>query len=149
MSDDFDRHVAKALQSVKGGQHLRFTNSHFLTSQVCLAAVKYESTHNTMMPSDIHAVPAGNIEFVISEMRKILNKNDMEPLEKALQDRLELAKKPDYFGDFYGSYTSLEMMLDHWGVTSYDDFLRKRFNRLQSDAKKSKEEVMATKHAVK
>jgi len=127
----YDEHVAEALRDVKGGQHLRFINQLYKTKEVCLAAVKYESSHNPH-PYDFDSVPMGNLDYVMEHMREILQHDSfcMRYLEKRYLERTEEEKEPDYYGDF----NSYQDLLNHFGATSYDDMSRKRFAKAFGDS---------------
>ena len=125
----YEEHVQEAMQEVTTGQHLRFIGYMYKTKEVCLAAVKYESTHACQFDSihDFNVVPMGNLDYVVEHMREI-KKDDLkylEGMEKAYLRRKEEEKKPGYYGKEYETYQN---MLDHYGAKDYDDMLRKRFS---------------------
>jgi hypothetical protein len=117
----YDEHVSEALSDVKSGQHLRFINQIYKTKEVCLAAVKYESRHTSML-NDFYSVPMGNLDYVTQNMREIKKNNVyyLEQLEKAFIERKKTEQEPGYYGDF----KTYQDMLDHYGVTTYDDMQR-------------------------
>ncbi|QKF94873.1 hypothetical protein QKU48_gp1415 [Fadolivirus algeromassiliense] len=121
----YDDHVKQAMSEVKRGQHLRFINQLYKTKEVCLAAVRYESSHTTML-HDFYVVPMGNLDYVVEQMRE-LKKNDqyyIDGMERAYLERKEAESKEGYYGDF----KCYQDMLDHYGVAAYDDMSRKRFD---------------------
>lgn len=68
MNLSYDEHIKDALDEINNGQHLRFITDFFRTKEVCLAAVKYESSH-TLALTDFGSVPMGNLDYVMEHMR--------------------------------------------------------------------------------
>lgn len=125
----YDEHVEEALDDVEHAQHLRFINQIYKTKEVCLAAVKFESTH-TLWLNDFYSVPMGNLDYVMEHMREI-KKDDsyyLESLEKAYIERKKVEQEPGYYGDF----KTYQDMLDHYGAVDYDDMSRKRFDNIMN-----------------
>jgi hypothetical protein len=127
MEQSYDDHVAEALDDVEHKLHLRFINQIYKTKEVCLAAVKFQSTHTNEL-GDFYSVPMGNLDYVISHMQEIQKDNPtyLANLAKAYSKRKEDEQKPGY----YGRFENYQEMLNHYGASDYDDMSRKRFNLL-------------------
>jgi hypothetical protein len=123
----YDDHVKEALDDVKGGQHLRFINDFFRTKEVCLKAVRFESTH-TLALTDFYSVPMGNLDYVTNHMREIMKDNTeyLRRLDKAYLEKKELEKQNGYYGDF----KTHQEKLNHYEADNHDDMLRKMYNIL-------------------
>lgn len=124
----YDDHVKEALDEVNSKQHLRFISQMYRTKEVCLVAVRFESTHTHAL-TDFYSVPMGNITYVMEHMREI-KKDDpyyLEKLEEAYIERKIDEQKPGYYGDF----KTYQDMLDHFGAVDYDDMSRKKFDRMK------------------
>lgn len=115
--------VQDALESVQGGQHLRFINSYFLTKEVCLAALRHESSHNDR-PYDIGAVPAAHLDYVVEKIKEEYPTRTPlhEFLERRMRERKERASELGYY-----SHDSLQLTLEHHQVATWDDMLRKLY----------------------
>ena len=123
----YDEHVKEALDEVKGGQHLRFIRDIYRTKEVCLAAVKFESSH-TVALTDFGSVPMGNLDYVMEHMREI-KKDDqyyLKKLEKAFIEKKLREQEPGYYGDF----KNYQSMLDYFEAVNYDDMSRKKFDNI-------------------
>lgn len=122
MNKSFNEHVREALHDVESGQHLRFIAELFRTKEVCLAAVKYESTHNKYMSHDIHAVLMPHLNYVMENMRDI-RKDD-----------------PYYLGELEKDYNKIkekgQELMDKYEGVDYDVLLRNKYN---SDMRKNSE----------
>jgi hypothetical protein len=127
MNQSYEDHVKEALDEVKIGQHLRFINNLYRTKEVCLEAVKFESTHNLVL-HDFHEVPMGNLDYVMEHMREIQKNNPeyLENLEAAYIEKKKREQEPGY----YGIFKSYQEVLNHHGVTNYDDMTRKIYKNL-------------------
>ena len=123
--ESYDDHVKKALDDVNSGQHLRFINSLYRTKEVCLEAVKYESTH-TLQLNDFHSVPIGNLDYVTTHMRKIMKDNIeyLTVLNKMYIERKKQEKQSESREDF----KTLKDNFDYYKVNNYDDMLRKIYD---------------------
>lgn len=127
MNQTYNDRINEVLEEVKKGQHLRFVNKNYRTKEVCLAAVNYESGHNTTMLNDIYSVPMGNLDYVMAHMR-VIKKDDsfyLGELEQAYIRKKALEHAPGFYGDF----KDYQSMLDHYGAVDYDDMIRKHFNQ--------------------
>jgi hypothetical protein len=124
MDLSYDDHVKDALYDVNDEEHLRFITDLFRTKEVCLAAVKFESTH-TLALTDFGAVPMGNLDYVMENMRNIKKDDDLylKQMEKYYLKRKELEKQSGY----YGKFTNLQDKLDHYKAKNYDDMMRIMF----------------------
>jgi len=120
----YDMHIQDALREVQTGQHLRFINYYFLTKEVCLEALLYEICHNDR-PYDIGSVPVANLDFVVERLKEETPTRSTlhEFLDRRRLERKERAQQPGYF-DFY----SLESLLEHHQVATWDDMLKKVYN---------------------
>ena len=127
MAQSYDDHVREALDDVKRGQHLRFINQIYKTKEVCLAAVKYESSHTNAL-NDFYSVPMGNLDYVVEHMREIKKGNQgyLDGMEKVYIQRKKTEQESDYYGDF----PSYKTLLDHFKATDYDDMSRKKFEAI-------------------
>ena len=121
----YDFHLQHALLDVQNGQHLRFINYYFLTKEVCLAALLYEIGHNDR-PYDIGAVPVANLDFVVEHVKEETpTRADLhEFLDKRRKERKERAQQYGYF-----DFDSLESLLEHHQVATWDEMLRKVYNK--------------------
>jgi hypothetical protein len=91
---DIARKLEEVLEEVKRGQHLRFFSNGYKTKNVCLAAVLYESSHNSYMLHDLHSVLYKHFKYVVENVKKY-NKDDfyLKQLEKSSKDYLENKNK--------------------------------------------------------
>jgi len=123
----YEENLIEVMDDVVTGQHLRFIGFCYKTKEVCLAAVKHESSHTTML-NDIYSVPMGNLDYVMENMREI-KKDDpyyLKGLEKAFIERKAEEQKLGYY-----DFVNYKAMLDHYKATDYDDMLRKRFDQMK------------------
>lgn len=120
----YDDHVKEALDDVATGQHLRFINDFYKTKEVCLAAVKFESTH-TLALNDFYSVPIGNLGYVTNNMLEIMKDNPeyLKTLDKAYLEKKEREKQDGYYGDF----KTYQDRLDHYKADNHDDMLCKMY----------------------
>lgn len=125
----YDKYVNDAMIKVKKGERLLFINQLYWTKEVCLAAVKYESSYSYAL-TDFKLVPMGNLEYVMKHMREIKKKSStyIRELEATYLKRKEEEKKPDYYGDF----KSYQDLLNYFKAKDYDDILRKRFEIIEN-----------------
>jgi hypothetical protein len=122
----YDEHVREFLREAKDGQHLRFCNRIYKTKEICLACVKYQSTHTDSL-DDFWEVPMGNLDYVMKHMREI-KKDDrsyLKGLEKEYAERKAKEQEPGYY-----SFPRYQAMLDHYGAVDYDDMSRKIFDAI-------------------
>lgn len=125
MTQTYDDHVIEALDEVRTGQHLRFINYIYRTKEVCLAAVKYESTH-TLALTDFGSVPMGNLDYVKDHMSEIMKDNSeyLRRLEKSYFEKKEQEKQPGYYGDF----ETYQDKLDYYKADNNDKMFRKIYD---------------------
>lgn len=125
MDLSYDNHVKDALDEVNNGQHLRFITDFYKTREVCLAAVKYESSHTSAL-MDFGSVPMGNLDYVMEHMKEIKKDDDvyLEQMEKYYLKRKEREREPDY----YGKFLNLQDKLDYYKAKDYDDMMRIMFS---------------------
>ena len=125
MIQTYDDHVKEALDDVSTGQHLRFINYIYRTKEVCLAAVKYESTH-TLALTDFGSVPMGNLDYVKDNMKKIMKRDSyyLDNMDKEYLKRKEQERSPGYYGDF----KTLKDKFDHYKVANNDEMFRKMYD---------------------
>lgn len=126
MCPKYEEHVAEALRDVNNGQHLRFINLTYRTKDVCLAAVKYEASHNRHSMNDFYSVPIGNIDYVYDQMKEFVK--DDEVFLK-LMDEIYKERTVEKDGT-YGEFKTYQEMLDHYNATCYDDLLLIRFKKI-------------------
>jgi len=125
MDQSYDDHINEALSDVNGGLHLRYINYIYRTKEVCLAAIKYQSNYS--MPfMDIGSVPVSNLDYVIDNMRIIMNDDQyyLIELEKNYKERKEAEKQQGY----YYPFSSAQERLNHYQVDNHDDMLRKMYD---------------------
>ena len=125
----YDEHVNEALREIRNGQHLRFIRSLYKTKEVCLGAVRYESTHTHEL-TDFGSVPMGNLDYVVEKMKEI-KKDDpyyLRNMENAYLEMKQLERIPGY----YGKFKNHQEQLDYYGATDYDDMARKKFEKYYS-----------------
>ena len=122
----YDDHVAEALDEVRSKQHLRYINRLYKTKEVCLEAVKFESTH-TLKLNDFYSVPMGNLDYVMHHMKEFQkdNKEYLKILDEAYHERKKSEQEPG----FHGKYNTFQDILDHHKATDHDDMCRKIFNK--------------------
>ena len=123
--DDYDNHVKEALDEVSKGQDLQSINVLYRTKEVCLAAVKYESTYTSEL-NNFHSVHMGNLEYVTNLIREIM-KDDPEyltVLDKMYIGRKKQEKQAEYCGDF----KTLKENFDYYKVDNYDDMIHKIYD---------------------
>ena len=125
MTQTYDDHVIEALDEVRTGQHLRFINYIYRTKEVCLAAVKFESTH-TLALTDFGSVPMGNLDYVKDHMSEIMKDNSeyLRRLEKSYFEKKEQEKQPGYYGDF----ETYQDKLDYYKADNNDKMFRKIYD---------------------
>ena len=125
--ESYEDHVKEALDEVTNAQHLRFINKIYKTKEVCLAAVKFEAGHTSML-GDFYSVPMGNLDYVVEHMREIMKDKPryLENLEQAFLERKKAEQSPSYYGDF----NNYQEMLDFYDAVDYDDMSRKIFNNI-------------------
>jgi hypothetical protein len=127
MTQTYNDHVNEALDDVMHGQHLRFINSLYRTKEVCLAAVKWESTH-TYALNDFYSVPMGNLDYVVNEMIKV-KKEDQYYLDN-MNDEYKKRKDNEQVPGYYGKFKSLLEVLDYYEVTTYDEMSYKKYHSI-------------------
>jgi len=127
MDMSYQDHVKDALDEVNHKQHLRFIDHFYKTKEVCLAAVKYESTHTPAL-TDFGSVPMGNLDYVMEHMREIMkdNKIYLERMEEYYLEKKEREKEPGY----YGQFETLQDKLDYYKANNHDEMIQTMFNIL-------------------
>lgn len=121
----FKELVADATQSVRGGQHLRFIHAAFRTTEVCLAALRHETGHNSR-PYDIGSVPVALIDEV-TRLIKAERPNDTSLhayLDQAVADKKADAAEPGYFDE---PWRNTQDVMDHYGAATWEEMLEKSF----------------------
>lgn len=115
----YEHHINEALREVKNGQHLRFINILFRTKEVCLAALKYETSHNSH-PYDIHSVPLGNLDYIMEKLRQELKNNPycLKYLEKVYLESIPKLQS------MYWGFENYQCALKHYKAIDFDDMCR-------------------------
>ena len=127
MDLSYDDHVKDALDEVNNRQHLRFIDQYFRTKEVCLAAVKFESTH-TLALTDFGSVPIGNLDYVMENMREIRSDNELY-LERMEEEYLKRKEREKELG-YYGQFATLQEKLDYYKAKDHDEMMRIMFSIL-------------------
>jgi len=125
MTQTYDDHVIEALDDVSTGQHLRFINYIYRTKEVCLAAVKFESTHTSVL-ADFGSVPMGNLDYVKDNMTEIMKDDTyyLDNMERAYLERKEQERSCGY----YGNFETLQDKFAHYKITNNDEMFRKLYD---------------------
>jgi len=125
MAQTYNDHVMEALDDVNTGQHLRFINYIYRTKEVCLAAVKFESTHTSAL-TDFGSVPMGNLDYVKDNMTEIMKYDSyyLNNMDKEYLKRKEQERSPGY----YGNFETLQDKFDHYKVTDHDEMFRRIYD---------------------
>lgn len=121
----FQSQVQSCIQSMRGGQHLRFIQNSYRTREVCLAALRHETSHSSR-PYDIHSVPVALIDDVVAVIKAERPGNTYlhAHLDSAAADRKAHAAQPGYFDE---PFTCAQDVIDHYGASDWDDMLEKSF----------------------
>jgi hypothetical protein len=125
----WESHVEEALHSVQNGQHLRFIGYHYLTIGVCVAALEYETNHNSH-PHDIGSVPVAIIDEVVAIIKdKRRTSSSFERLSKYLDKIVKERKEAEQAPGYYGEFANHQARLDHYGVKTFDEMLKAMYNK--------------------
>jgi hypothetical protein len=121
----FQRQVQSCIQGMQGGQHLRFIQNAYRTREVCLAALRHETSHSAR-PYDIHSVPVALMDDVVAVIKAETPGNTRlhTHLDNAVADRKEHAAQPGYFDE---PFTCAQDVMDHYGASNWDDMLERSF----------------------
>jgi hypothetical protein len=129
-SSDYSYKLAVVLEDVRHGQHLRFIQWVFKTSQVCLEALRHEVSH-TDFPYDVYSVPIEHLDLVVETIC------DENAGRQALVDHMrdaqrEIKARHARYTTYYGKYKTLQGMLDHYNVDTYDALLHHIYEKRDS-----------------